>query len=412
MKRIMPFILIALAMISCKNDDEVTVEACAEVTDIQTTTIGIDQVSLSWNHDDDDATYTVEYGLSGFVPGTGTFKDTNTRSVDLTGLSAGSDYDFYVQSICSTDNTSMQSAAFSFTTMPPLVNAQFTANLSDMNLYVGKLVDLVASPYTIPYELATPLFTDYAHKQRLIALPPGEKMTYIDADLPDFPDNTVISKTFYYYNDENDHSAGKHIIETRILIKLNGAWELGSYHWNAEMTEATLQTDAVTLPVSWVDAEGETNNIDYVIPGAADCFTCHNIDNTESPIGPKLRTLNFNGQLQDMIDSDHFNGLTDASTVAALPEWDDDTYTLEERARAYFDVNCAHCHRDGGYCQDQSTLRLLYETPFSESQILERKNSIMNRMQNVVPGWSMPWIGVVSVHTEGYELIEEYLNSL
>ncbi|MBT8254093.1 MAG: hypothetical protein HKN00_04775 [Flavobacteriaceae bacterium] len=296
--------------------------------------------------------------------------------------------------------------------MPPLVVPQLVNNLSDMNLYMGELKALQPSPYTIPYELATPLFTDNAHKQRLIALPAGETMSYVDDGLPIFPDNSVISKTFFYNFDENDPSAGRQIIETRILIKQDGLWVLGNYHWNADQTEAILMSDSATLPITYIDEEGVTNNIDYVIPGAGDCFTCHNLSNSEIPIGPKLRTLNFNGQLQDFIDSNHISGLIDASLVSSLPSWDDTSLNREQRARAYFDMNCAHCHSEGGYCEDLSTLRLSYETPFDQTNIYNQRNSIMMRMQEVIPGFSMPWIGTTTIHDEGYELITSYLNSL
>jgi hypothetical protein len=43
-----------------------------------------------------------------------------------------------------------------------------------------------------------------------------------------FPHNTAIVKTFYYNLDERDLSLGKQNIKTRLLIKINGAWETGN----------------------------------------------------------------------------------------------------------------------------------------------------------------------------------------
>ena len=136
----------------------------------------------------------------------------------------------------------------------------------------------------------------------------------------------------------------------------------------------------------------------------------------ETPIGPQLRTLNFdvNGtnQLQALKDRQMLIGLLDPSVVNTLPNWEDNSYTLEERARAYFDINCAHCHIDGGFCEFQSTLRLSYETSFVDSDILNRKNSIINRISNYNPGFSMPLIGTTIVHDDGVALILEYLDTL
>src|SRR5690606_31826953 len=50
----------------------------------------------------------------------------------------------------------------------------------------------------LPYDLNTPLFSDYAHKLRTVWMPEGEAARY-RADGPfDFPVGTIFSKTFYY----------------------------------------------------------------------------------------------------------------------------------------------------------------------------------------------------------------------
>ena len=52
-------------------------------------------------------------------------------------------------------------------------------------------------------------------------------------------------------------------------------------------------------------------------------------------------------------------------------------HSLEERAGAYLDVNCVHCHTEGGYCDVQSPFRLDFETSFTDSNIQSQKNSII-----------------------------------
>ncbi|OUS00534.1 hypothetical protein A9Q86_11130 [Flavobacteriales bacterium 33_180_T64] len=310
----------------------------------------------------------------------------------------------------------MYTDVYSFTTLAPDVISEFRPTLSELNLFAGSLGDLEPSPYAFYYDLNTKLFTDYAHKQRLIALPQGEKMTYDGDGLPIFPDNTLIAKTFYYNNDETDLSLGKNIIETRILIKTDGAWETGNYKWNDAQTEAVLDTDGAVVPVTWINTEGETQNVNYEIPSETDCFTCHRTYTNKTPIGPKLRTLNFDidgvNQLQSLIDNNLLDGLTDVFTVNSLPKWDDTSTSLDRRARAYFDINCAHCHIEGGYCEEQSILRLSYETPYDESNIFERKNSIEARIQNTIPEYGMPLIGTTIIHDEGVEVLLAYLDTL
>nr|WP_321235982.1 fibronectin type III domain-containing protein [uncultured Psychroserpens sp.] len=408
--------MLALFVFACNNDDDL-VAACDTVTNISANTVTNNSATISWNDTDLIGSYILEYGISGFALGSGTLISETNTSIVLTGLDANTTYDVYVQTVCSETNVSMYTDVLSFTTSAPFVIPEFLPTLSELNLFVGNLDDLQVTPYAFEYDLNTPLFSDYSYKQRFIVLPLGEKMTYDGDGLPLYPDNTLIAKTFYYNNDDRDVSLGQHIIETRILIKINGSWETGDYKWNDTQTDAVLDLNGSVVPVTWIDVDGETNNINYQIPSDTDCFSCHRIGSDKTPIGPKMRTLNFSvdgvNQLQDLIDSELLDGLTDPSTVSVLPRWNDElNYTLEERARAYFDIQCAHCHIEGGFCEFQSTLRLDYERSLDDSQIAPRRMSIINRISNYNQGFSMPLNGTTIIHDEGVELLLEYLDTL
>tara|TARA_R100001369_G_scaffold90177_1_gene128815 strand:- start:13955 stop:14905 length:951 start_codon:yes stop_codon:yes gene_type:complete len=298
----------------------------------------------------------------------------------------------------------------------PAVVSEFRSNLSELNLFTGNLSELNITPNAFPYKLNTPLFSDYATKQRLIALPKDTKLSYNGDGLPIFPDGSLIAKTFYYNVDERDLSLGRQIIETRILIKTDGEWVTGDYKWNEDQTDAVLDLDGSTLPVSWVDASGNTNSTDYVIPSNADCFTCHSTYDNLTPIGPKLRNLNFDldgsNQLQQLITNQNIDGLASNSEVSSTANWLDESASLESRARAYMDINCAYCHKPGGFCENESTLRLTYETSLEDSQIIERNGSISFRITTDIPGLGMPFIGTTLTHTEGVDLIQAYLDTL
>jgi len=299
----------------------------------------------------------------------------------------------------------------------PQVVAEFLNNLSDINIFVGDdLSELNINSNAFEYQLATQLFTDYAYKLRVIALPEGQSMQYNGDGFPMYPNGTLIAKTFYYNINEQDLSEGKVIIETRVLIRENNAWTIGNYVWNENQTDAVLDQNEHIVPVSWRDAQGEERNTNYVVPSSTDCIKCHSNSGITTIIGPKLRNMNFNvdgmNQLQAFIDHGYLSGAPDVSSIEALPNWEDTTYSLEERGRAYFDMNCAHCHTAGGFCEIESTLRLSYDTPFIDTKITERQNQIINRMQYFDSGFSMPFIGTTSVHTEGFNLIQQYINSL
>ncbi|MGS2727706.1 fibronectin type III domain-containing protein [Psychroserpens sp. BH13MA-6] len=394
-----------------------SVTPCEIVTNVTVSLISDTTATITWEDTINNVdSYEVEYGLSGFTVGSGTIINTGETTLEITDLNPTTQYDVYVRVICFEGNLSLNTEVQSFTTLAIPVIPEFRPTLSELNLFVGDLANLDPSPYAFNYELSTKLFTDYATKQRLIVLPNGEKLTYNGNGFPLFPDNTLIAKTFFYNNDDTDLSQGQHIIETRILIKINGSWETGNYKWNDAQTDAVLDTAGAIVPVTWINAQGESQSINYEIPSSTDCTVCHISNGATTPIGPKLRSLNFevNGsnQLQALIDLNLLEGLADPSTVDALPNWEDDSVTLDRRARAYMDMNCAHCHISGGFCEEQSNLRLSYETPFGESNIMESSNSILARIQNTIPEYGMPYIGTTILHDEGVALMIDYINSL
>lgn len=297
--------------------------------------------------------------------------------------------------------------------------ADFLPKLSDLLLFKGDVADLEFNSTVHEYELATPLYTDYSYKLRSISLPKDAKMNYDGEGLLDFPDNTIITKTFYYLNDERNPSAGKNRIETRILIKKNGLWEMGNYLWNATQDDALLSLDGPTIPVSWIDTTGASRNINYQVPFMLNCIQCHTSNGVNKPIGPKARNLNFvhdgSNSLQSFIDKGLLLGAPSISEIEKLPVWSDVSFTLSERARAYMEVNCAHCHQPGGLHDASVTGRpdFRYETAYNDTSIETLKVDIRNRV-NTSPafGPSMPLIGVTILHAEGVQLIKDYIDSL
>ena len=100
--------------------------------------------------------------------------------------------------------------------------------------------------------------------------------------------------------------------------------------------------------------------------------------------------------------------------VPSLPDWSDESLPLEERARAYLDMNCAHCHQTGGSYNQSfgDNFQLTYETGFEESNIFNVRVQIKDRMNTQISGYFMPLIGVNIKHDEGIALINAYVESL
>ncbi len=423
MKRNYLLAVLILFLVSCQKDDETFVPQCTVATNLSVNNITFNSASLAWDDPNGSgsngiATYNIEYGLSGFPQGSGTNAFSSTTTLTLNNLLPNTSYDYYIQTICSTNNPSVFSEVKSFTTLAPFVVRDFMPTLSQMNLFQGNLSGLAPTPYSFEYALNSQLYTDYALKQRFIVLPTGETMRYVNDALPDFPNNTVVVKTFYYNNDDRDISLGKQIIETRVMIKKNGVWEFGDYVWNASQTEASLDPDGATLPVTYIDASGTAQSINYKIPSQENCFTCHQSNSQPTLIGPKLRSMNFdiNGsnQLQKFIAEGHLVNAPAPSSIGVLPNWEDQSLSDEVRSRAYMDVNCAHCHSAGGFHNVNyfDALNLNFETSFEDSHLYAQRESIIPRILTSIEAYSMPYIGVTTPHTEAVDLIVAYLESL
>jgi uncharacterized repeat protein (TIGR03806 family) len=208
----------------------------------------------------------------------------------------------------------------------------------------------------IPYDVNAVLYADEAEKLRFMTVPKGQSVAYDPQAMWNYPDGTTFIKTFFYYLDANDPSQGRRLLETRIIRRDAGTWTGRTYLWNDEQTEARRYKTGKTLNVQWIDRDGEQRSQSYRVPNDNECKTCHAKDHHFEPLGPRTRQLNrdhdYDGITQNQIDH-----LVDLGWLTGDPGESQDRFTLaepygdkplEERARAYLDANCSHCHRPGG----------------------------------------------------------------
>ncbi|MCG8328008.1 MAG: hypothetical protein MI974_10005 [Chitinophagales bacterium] len=293
---------------------------------------------------------------------------------------------------------------------------QFEQNLSAYNIYQGEIKDLIPSSDFQLLELSASLFVNYAEKQRLVKLPDGEQMTMNGNGSPIFPNGTILVKTFYYFNDERDATLGKKIIETRLLIKNEGLWNVATYVWNESQTEASLDLDGFDTQVNWINLSGNNRSIMYHVPNQNECVSCHQLNSEVVPLGPTLRNMNFevmrNGtainqlaHLQSIGILNDFN----ISQINQIPDYNNESTNLAERGRAYLDMNCAHCHNPSAWSKPAGKgYDFRFETELDNTRILDRKNKIKEVVQN----GEMPYLGTTVIDQEGVDLIIQYINSL
>lgn len=292
----------------------------------------------------------------------------------------------------------------------------FQQSLSAYALYQGPMASRQPAERTIPYDLSSELFTDYASKQRLLRVREGTTITLGDDGELVFPEGAVLAKTFYYPTDARDAAAPVRIIETRLLIKSAGLWNAATYLWNAEQTDATLLLEGTKTAVSWIDEAGQSRTTNYAVPHEGECVTCHQAEDSAVFIGPTVRNLNRsverNGndvnQLTYLQAEGVLSDVGDAA-LAAIPNYDDETESLSERARAYLDINCAHCHSPGRWDDaSRKDLDLRYSTPLEETGLGNRPERVARQLRD----GEMPYLGTSLLHDEGVRLVLDYVDSL
>ncbi len=314
--------------------------------------------------------------------------------------------------------------------------------LSDYGFFTGELNELEPYKGVIPYELITPLFSDYAGKSRFVWMPAGKSATYTENGVLDFPVGAIIIKHFYFDNDLRDPSLGRQIMETRLLIRQDTAWQPASYIWNSAQDEADFTVLARQVNVEWTHFDGTQRSTNYYIPNKNDCKGCHNVANELLPIGPKVRNLNSNfayangteNQLDRWASEGYLTGLPTLTSVPKVAKWDDSSSgTVTERARAYLDVNCAHCHNADGPANnsgfflnygemDEDKLGFC-KTPVAAGQGsggldyvivpgLPDESILPFRMNSTVTDIAMPELARSVIHEEGLQLIRDWITSL
>ena len=78
-------------------------DTCPGITGLSIA-VSSDMAEVSWNYTEGVELYELEYGEAGFTQGTGAFFLTGSNSVIITDLSAGTQYDLYIHTVCDADN--------------------------------------------------------------------------------------------------------------------------------------------------------------------------------------------------------------------------------------------------------------------------------------------------------------------
>ena len=274
----------------------------------------------------------------------------------------------------------------------------------------------------LPYRLNTPLYSDGADKLRFVYLPQGKQLAGDGEGLLDFPVGAALIKTFAF-----GEGSERRLIETRVLLHRADGWVALPYQWNAAQTEATLALAGGRVGLTTPAGEA----ISYRIPNKNQCKECDGLNGAVVPIGPKARNLSH-----EWLGARLAEGNLDAVPAGAdkLPDWEHwREADAGAAARAYLDVNCAHCHRPQATASN-SGLDLRWEQADPEALGVFKRpvaagrgsgghafdivpgdpdgSILVHRMESAEPGVAMPELGKATVDREGVEAVRRWVLGL
>ncbi|MEO0464553.1 MAG: SO2930 family diheme c-type cytochrome [Pseudomonadota bacterium] len=281
-------------------------------------------------------------------------------------------------------------------------------------------------PRLIAYELNTPLYSDGAEKLRYVYIPEGKQLTAQGDGLLQFPVGSAIIKTFAF-----GEGADQRYIETRVLLHRADGWLALPYMWDEEQTEARLALVGGRVPIT--TPAGET--ISYQVPNKNQCKNCHQLNDVVTPIGPKARNLSGDWlEMMGQAGALDKASLAIAATHEPLPVWGDRvSANVALVARAYLDVNCAHCHQPGGSASNSGLdLRWEQDSPHAigihKPPVAAGRGSggrkvsivpgdpdasiLVYRMSSTEPGVAMPELGRATNDPEGIAAVRAWIEAM
>jgi uncharacterized repeat protein (TIGR03806 family) len=313
-------------------------------------------------------------------------------------------------------------------------DAAMPATLSATGLF-SNLAPLTPSPGVIDYEVNSPFWSDGARKQRWLVVPGGATIGFAADGAWSFPAGTITVKHFELAL----AGGGTTRVETRVMVNRADGWTGYTYRWRADQSDADLLTNGATATYDTINpATGAATRITWTFPSQAQCMNCHtqasgrvlgvntlqwNRDHTYQSTGKadnQLRTLNHIGLFGGDIGS--------AAQYGAMPDPGSAQASLESRAKAYLESNCANCHQPGGPTSVNMDLR--YSTAVAAMNIVgvaagiptvsgalriapgSHANSDLWRRASSTTSTRMPPLGTTLVDEQGLQSLSAWIDAL
>jgi uncharacterized repeat protein (TIGR03806 family) len=360
-----------------------------------------------------------------------------------------------------------QGGFFTLEPNPKTTADPFPRKLSESGLF-DEVKGHKLKPGAIPYSVNAPFWSDGLYKERFLVLPPGEGIGYTRNRGWNFPDKTVLVKSFAVEEKEGDPASRKWV-ETRFLTKQGGEWYGYSYLWNDAGTDAELLDAKGTDKEFTIATPAGPRKQVWHYPSRSECMVCHsraqnfvlgltevqmNKDHTYpgGRVDNQIRVLEHvgafkvdwyatvKGRAKDPAEQPQPgqravrpSALFDKSplpTAKKLVDPYDPTADLALRAKSWLHVNCSSCHVEAG--GGNALMELEFATALDKMRVLDVKplhhtfelpdakllapgepgrSVLVHRVGTRGPG-QMPPLATSRVDTAGLDLLREWCRSL
>ena len=241
----------------------------------------------------------------------------------------------------------------------PETSQGFPKSLTETGLF-DDVAEQEAAAGVVEYDINAHRWADGTFSRQWIGIP-GTKQLRIfrTADWQtgqvkgrfDFPKGTVLAKTVSYIPDSADMESARKI-ETQLLHKGDDEWRAYNYIWNEDQTDALLQDDVASDRQLRIVDESAPNGVrtqTWHHSSRSECLLCH-IWSAGTIHGFAPNQLNVQRSGVQQLERLRSHGLFCDPIPDVQPRTSphDVTASLEDRSRAYLDLNCATCHRPLG----------------------------------------------------------------
>lgn len=294
-----------------------------------------------------------------------------------------------------------------------VATAQIPTKLSTTGLFAD-LANLIPAHGVIEYSLNSGGWFDGGKMRHFIALPNSSKAGFDPTALWDLPVGAVVVKHLAVASASNANKP----FTTSVLFRQETGWQAANYLWNSTGTDADLVTESSVVP------DGGLASVTRKVETGSTCGGCHKTAEGQlTPLALHSRQLNGNFNYQGVIANQltvlnsiglFSSAIGNASSYERFAAPTDSSASLTERAKAYLDTNCAHCHAGTSGGMD-----LRFDTALEAMKLVNQSNRVIPGIPansnlykyQTGSGMRMPF-GSTETNAQAETLFRNWINAL